>query len=272
MLYFADSVNLRAALKMFAKKLFAVKAGSREQKMIDDESFSDLKVYPQIDKKLTVDNATDIIDDSALRPIEGDKKLYIISDFETAAPLFQNKLLKILEEPPAGVYFLLGATSLAPVLDTIKSRVKMLEIGEFTDDQIFCALERQGKNSLNGAVSHSCAGNLGLAQSMISGGWFEEVDKAADEICSAKTFKEAAQLSIKYGDSKYKNQLLCQMQRKYSVALQSAIAGKVTAHSVKCLIYAIESINDSIADVKFNANFSSLLYDLIIRIIQKDGE
>jgi DNA polymerase-3 subunit delta' len=110
--------------------------------LIIDEGLPDLKIYPKKDSKLSVADANEIIDDSALKPVEGDKKLYIISDFDTTAPLFQNKLLKILEEPPEGVYFLLGASSLSPILSTIRSRVKLLEIQPFSDEQIISARKR----------------------------------------------------------------------------------------------------------------------------------
>ena len=120
MLYFNDAGCLRDALKQFALVFFGCGKDGREGRLILSEGLTDLKIYPKPDKKLTVDAAGEIVDDAYLRPVEGDKKLYIISGFEEASALFQNKLLKILEEPPQGVYFLLGETSLAHVLDTIK--------------------------------------------------------------------------------------------------------------------------------------------------------
>ena len=35
-------------------------------------------------------------------------------------------------------------------------------------------------------------------------------------------------------------------------------------------IYAVESINGAFADLKFNANFSSLLYDFLLRVVQNN--
>jgi hypothetical protein len=35
------------------------------------------------------------------------------------------------------------------------------------------------------------------------------------------------------------------------------------------LIYAIESLNQAVSDVKFNANFSALLYDFAVRVVQE---
>ena len=103
MLYFNDSANLRNALKQFALVFFGCGKDDRGGRLIQSEGLTDLKVYPKPDKKLTVDAAAEIVDDAYLRPVEGDKKLYIISGFDEASALFQNPLLKILEEPPHGV-------------------------------------------------------------------------------------------------------------------------------------------------------------------------
>lgn len=272
MLYFADERNLRSALKFFALEFFGAQKEDRNGRLIISEGLPDLKVYPRAEGKLTADAASAIVDDSALKPLEYDKKLYIISDFQTASPIFQNKLLKVLEEPPAGVHFLLGTTSLAPVLDTVKSRVKLLEVPLFTPAQIFGALERSGKNELNAQVAEASGGVLGVAQDMLGGGWYEEVNGAAKEICAADSVKKATAAALKYGDFKYKRELLSEMQRTYfcevkKYAQSADYMGKISKGAA---VYAVESINGAFADVKFNANFSSLLYDFLLRVAQNN--
>ena len=268
MLYFADERNLRSALKLFALKFFGESRETRSGRLILSEGLPDLKVYPQPDKKLTAADAAAIVEDAALKPLEYDKKLYIISDFNNASPIFQNKLLKVLEEPPAGVHFLLGATSLSPVLDTVKSRVKTLEIPLFSSPEIFAALERQGSNSLNRAAAEACGGILGIAQNMISGGWYAEVVAAAEEICAADTSGKAVSAAAKYADFKYKKELLSEMQRKYFGELKKyASDGEYKgALSKGAVSFAVQRLNAAFADIKFNANFSSLLYDFLLRV------
>lgn len=268
MLYFPDERNLREALKLFALDFFGASENDRNGRLILGESLADLKVYPLPEKKLTAEAAGDIIDDAALRPLEYGRKLFIISDFHNASPIFQNKLLKILEEPPEGVHFLLGAATLAPVLDTVKSRVKMLEAPLFTPAQIYAALERSGKNANNRRAAEACGGVLGVAQNMVSGGWYAETVAAAEEICFASTVESAVSAAMKYGDFKYKRELLSEMQRTYfseaeKYAKSADYRGKL---SKRAAIYAVECVNGALADLKFNANFSSLLYDLLLRI------
>lgn len=272
MLYFADGRNLRAALKLFALEFFGADKEDRNGRLIYSEGLSDLRIYPRPDGKLTADTAAEIVADAALKPLEYERKLYIISDFQTASPIFQNKLLKVLEEPPAGVHFLLGATSLASVLDTVKSRVKLLEVPLFTPAQIFGALERGGENPLNAQAAQACGGVLGVAQDMIYGGWYKEVADAAREICAADSVAKATAAALKFGDFKHKSELLSEMQRVYfeevkSYAKSADYSGKI---SKRAAVYAVESINSAFTDLKFNANFSSLLYDFLLRVAQKN--
>lgn len=268
MLYFNDAANLRTALKMFALVFFGDDKSGRNKRLIESEGLVDLKIYPKADKKLTVDVAAEITDDAYLKPVEGDRKLYIISGFEEASALFQNKLLKILEEPPAGVYFLLGALSLAPVLDTVKSRVKTLQIPPFSVEDIFSALQRESESEDNRRFAEACGGVLGAARAMKEQTWFAQVDAAAQEICSASTVPQAVAAAIRYGDTKYKTELLTQMQRIYFSELEKYAkdenyCGKLAKGT---LIYAVECVNKALTDVKFNANVSSLLYDLTLKI------
>lgn len=272
MLYFADERNLRAALKIFALKFFGAEKEDRNGRLILSEGLSDLKVYPRPEGKLTADAAAAIVEDAALKPLEYAQKLYVISDFQTASPIFQNKLLKVLEEPPAGVHFLLGTTSLAPVLDTVKSRVKLLEVPLFTPAEVFGALERTEKNPLNAQVAEACGGVLGVAQGLLGGGRYEEVAGAANEICAAGSVAEATKAALKYGDFKYKRELLSEMQRVYfaevkAYAKNAEYRGKISKGAA---VYAVESINSAFADLKFNANFSSLLYDFMLRVVQNN--
>lgn len=277
MLHFQDADNMRETLKIFALKFFGVGESDPIGKRILNETFSDLLIFPEREKKLTVDAASALLADSALKPLEGDKKLFIISGFNDASPLIQNKLLKTLEEPCEGVYFLLGATSLAPVLDTVKSRVKTLTIPPFSENEIFAALERRGSNPLNRAAAESCGGILGVAGSMVDGGWFAEVNGAAAEICTTDSVGKVGEVAAKYGDIKYKNELLNAIALNYHKALRERVEGnrlgEVAARfEAPALIYAAHSADRACRDLKFNAFFQGLLYDMMLRIIEENNK
>ena len=276
MLDFADTANLRAALKIFALEFFGFEKDSVNGARILKESFTDCPVYPAAGKKLAAADISAILADSALRPLEADKKLFIISGFEQASPLLQNKLLKTLEEPPEGVHFLLGVTTLAPVLDTVKSRVKTLTISPFTEEEILSALQRRGENKLNADAAKSCGGILGVAENMVGGGWFEEVVTAAEEICTTRNISEVGAVAIKYGEIKHKAELLARIQQNYCDALKDKVnggEGKIAKlWQTATLSYALESLDKASADLKFNAFFQGLLFDLMLRIIEENDK
>lgn len=270
MLHFQDGKNMREVLKLFALKFFGVTESDADGRRILNESFSDLKVFPEDGKKFTVEAASALLADCALKPLERDKKLFIISGFNEAAPLVQNKLLKTLEEPLEGVYFLLGATTLAPVLDTVKSRVKTLTIPPFSESEIYAALERKESNPLNRQAAESCQGIFGVAENMVSGGWFAEVNSAAEEICSTTDIGRVGTVVIKYGDIKYKTELLSAIALRYHKMLEESVRGKKSCFETPALIYAGKCADKAGRDLKFNAFFQGLLYDLMLRIIEEN--
>lgn len=266
MLHIADRASLRNALKILAAEFFAADGSLLPR--IQGESYPDFTVYPQDGKKIAVDGISEIIGDSALRPVEGDKKLYVIVDFDTASALVQNKLLKTLEEPLEGIHFILGVTSLAPVLDTVKSRVKLLEIPPFSEEEIFMALQREGDNPLNADAAKSCGGIFGVAQAMVKEGWFQSVREAAREICGVTKISQIGPVAQKYGDTKYKEQLLSEMQN----VCFSALTGRDKSLSLSehTLIFALEQLSRANADVKFNAFFQGLLYDFMLKVVKEN--
>ena len=69
-----------------------------------------------------VEQIRDLISDVALAPIRAAAKVYIVDRAEQLRSNTANALLKTIEEPPAGVTFILLGTSSSSILPTIVSR------------------------------------------------------------------------------------------------------------------------------------------------------
>lgn len=69
-----------------------------------------------------VDNIRNIIETSSFLPVLGKKKVYLIDEVHMLSKAAFNALLKILEEPPASVLFILATTEIAKIIDTVQSR------------------------------------------------------------------------------------------------------------------------------------------------------
>ncbi len=146
----ADRKYLRDSLKEFAKiimsqnpvNLFGVSDDEKRiYDLIDGEIHPDVKIYP--DKgKITVADVDEIIEDSVIRPLEGDKKIFILCIDEEMTVGAQNKLLKTLEEPPQNVHILIGSTSEENILPTVKSRVKKTFLPVYTESQLIDELSK----------------------------------------------------------------------------------------------------------------------------------
>ena len=269
MLHFPDPKNLKEALLAFALRFFGANENTSVGARILKGAYPDCKLYPAEGKKLNAEAMGEILDDCALRPVEGTKKLYVIAGFDEASALLQNKTLKTLEEPLDGVYFLLGVTSLAPVLDTVRSRVRLLEIPPFTEEQIFAALERRAHNPSNAQAAKSANGVLGVAENLASGGWFGAVAEGARELCSVNRLKDAGALCAKHAETKYKQELLSEMQRLYFAALKGEERLPLTRPA---LVFALEKLGGAFADLKYNANFSGLLYDFLLEVVKENDK
>lgn len=69
-----------------------------------------------------VDNVRQIIESSAFMPLMGRKKIYLIDEAHMLSKAAFNAFLKILEEPPATVLFILATTDVQRIIDTVRSR------------------------------------------------------------------------------------------------------------------------------------------------------
>lgn len=96
----------------------------------------DVKIYPKNGEKLLVADSTEIVNEAFIKPVNLPNKIFIINNIDVSTEEAQNKLLKILEEPPKNVYFLLSAKSEEKVLSTIKSRCDKIKINPLSMEEM----------------------------------------------------------------------------------------------------------------------------------------
>lgn len=237
LLVFDDARNLRAALKEFAKLFFlpasgpeaggaeaarngqAINPADRIGALIDEESFADCVFLPGPGQKFSVEDAERVREESALKPVESDTKLFVISDFAESTAQAQNKLLKLLEEPPAGVRLLLGATVTFPVLPTILSRTEKLEIPPFSTREVADCLKRLYPGTADTALCAAASGgSVGTAQNILEGGYYRELLSTAFELAETDPFRLPA-LVRRAGETRYKRELLTLLRLIFRDAL-----------------------------------------------------
>lgn len=75
-----------------------------------------------------VDAVREIRTGAYIRPNEAPRKVYRLLGVQNMSEPSQNALLKVLEEPPENVWFLLTAVSASALLPTIRSRVQIFSL------------------------------------------------------------------------------------------------------------------------------------------------
>lgn len=93
-----------------------------------------------------VDDVRNLLESSAFVPLVGSKKLYLIDEAHMLSRAAFNALLKILEEPPPAVIFMLATTEVHKIPETVRSRCFQL---------LFNALPHKELVSYIGAVCES---------------------------------------------------------------------------------------------------------------------
>jgi len=92
-----------------------------------------------------VDNIREIIEKAQFRPTQSKFKIYIIDEVHMLSKWAFNALLKILEEPPKHVKFILATTEIHKVPDTILSRCQRYDFKNFSADEISGRLKHIAK-------------------------------------------------------------------------------------------------------------------------------
>jgi DNA polymerase III gamma/tau subunit len=283
-------------LKTFAKLLFNCEneysaQEKRISSLIDSESFSDCLCFPaEAGKKLLVEDAEKILEESTLSPVEGDKKVFLIEDFSEANTQTQNKLLKLLEEPPQGVIFLLGATNAFSVLTTVLSRTKKLEILSFDIPSVVACLQRTYGDKYERSALELCTatadGNVGGACKLLEGGNHQILTENAFSLVLSPAYRLPAIIK-QIGETAEKKELLTLLRLIFRDGLllktgqtkhltlrgeKEKIQKVADTYSVSALLYAQEAITLAEKQVKFNAVFSQCLEICMANILQENNK
>lgn len=105
---------------------------------------ADMIVVPEEGKdRVSVDDIRGVIRSAYYTPVELDKKIIVISKCETLNDESQNAVLKILEEPPRSVLFILKCANVKKLLPTVLSRVRRITLSPFSDEQIVELLRQE---------------------------------------------------------------------------------------------------------------------------------
>ena len=277
-----DERNLRGFLKELACLILG--ADRRAEDLIGREMYADCIILPPPGGKFTVADARTVVDESYILPVEGNKKLFVFDGVQDMNASAQNKLLKVLEEPPESVCFLLGAVNDFAVLSTVKSRAKRLDLQRFTDREIEKQLREDYPHRKDAAEIAAVSGGVwGRAQSLAEGGDVEKATEEAVLFAMNLSVSSAVTGARKYADREkaaafltilrlvYRDILMVRLGRKdllLTRGQEEYLARAAARYSPAALVRAQEKIAETERDLKFNANLATALETLFIGILE----
>lgn len=153
---------------------FAPKDDKEERKRAEGKSF-------ELARSIRISQVRAMQSRLSTRPTMGEKRAIIIDPADDLERNAANALLKSLEEPPVGTYFLLVAHSPARLLPTIRSRCRVLRFPTISDtemDRLLIQLSPGADDATRSAAIAAAAGSPGAALEFVD----MELGKVAQEM------------------------------------------------------------------------------------------
>ena len=184
-------------------------------------------IEPEKKTLISIEQVRKVIDEVAFQPLEARYRVVILDPADQMKAEGQNSLLKTLEEPPSRTIMILIATNPYLLLETIRSRARILHFGEISREEIAQFLVRQEGRSEADA-------NLAAA---LSGG----------SLAAALEFDTAEYRDIRESAMEFVALLL----ERGSFATVSALAAKVTKDKVFFQTW-LESLESLLQDIYYS--------------------
>lgn len=278
----ADKDNLGEYLKLFAKLILG--GDERADRLISEGIHPDVLTFPVNGETVLKEDVAALIEESFLKPVESDKKIFIINRGESMNASSQNKLLKTLEEPPKGVHILIGATSEYPLLTTVKSRVKKLTIPPFSAETLITALADDCPDAERLKEAVSCGdGTVGKALALYGDENLSEtvelaVDTYNNMLSSRNVLEYSDKITGKTGVKEFLSvlELINRDNLLYLSGAEDAVFNKKLLSRVKgangftlgAVIYAADKIAEAEKRLAANGNPQAVLERLLFAILE----
>ncbi|MEF9853332.1 MAG: hypothetical protein RSB36_06045 [Hydrogenoanaerobacterium sp.] len=160
-----------------------------------------------VPKNLNVDAVRALRLSASVRPNEAQRKVYILADAQNMTPQAQNALLKVLEEPPRGVMFVLTCDNRSRLLETIVSRVTTIRLEAPPQEDCIRALRERAagySDSEYSMAAEAFEGNIGRAAASLHDDGFKKIVEAAKNIIKAAVrgseYELLSELAVFEGD------------------------------------------------------------------------
>lgn len=130
-----------------------------------------LTISPENGRTIKVDAVRNLREEAYLTPLMAEGRVFIFIKAETMNANAQNALLKVLEEPPSGVVFILLTENSSLLLETVRSRCILLSLTPPAIDESadYVAKKAECEEEKAREALEKVGGNIGLALQELEG-------------------------------------------------------------------------------------------------------
>lgn len=158
----------RAAARAFAGELLAAaddpEHAGRHRRLAAEERHPAMLVVERSGASISVAQTEEIVRQASMSPPEGTRQVIVIVDVHLVGPR-APMLLKTIEEPPTGTFFVVLAEEVTPELATIASRCVRVDFGPIPVTVVTDRLVAEGVDAeLAEQAARSCGGDLDRAR------------------------------------------------------------------------------------------------------------
>ena len=220
-------------------------------------------------KEFTIDKIRQIRDGLYIAPNELQKRVYIIEDAEAMNLAAQNAFLKILEEPPAYVVFLLLCSNTANLLETVKSRAPVLTLEPIPTDEL-CAFVKSKSAAARQLYDRSpdsflqlmksAGGSIGEAIRLCEESTrFEEVNAAVTAYLAALTSPAGRGFDSLYGALPLESAAFSEFLDKLKLSVRDILVYKKDYNAPLLYFTGEDSVSDIAACISAKRGMKLLL-------------
>jgi DNA polymerase III subunit delta' len=138
----------RDLARAFAAELLSAGASPEDReriaRLVLAEQHPDLIVVERVGASISAEQAREVREQASRSAVEGDRKVLVLDEFHLVADNVGPILLKTIEEPAPGTYFLVLVEDVPPALITIASRCVRVDLGVVGEDVIAARLVGEG--------------------------------------------------------------------------------------------------------------------------------
>lgn len=210
---------------------------------------------------IKIDDMRTVLSALGQHALEEGNRVIVIEDAGRMTPQAQNALLKSLEEPEAGTFFILTAVSPKELLPTIRSRTNKLHIPLWDQASLIAVLEKSGFDQHKAAhLASVSAGSPGLAfqaendqdvqnvlnmlnQTIFSISTAGDIPQASNQL---KDLRDSADMALDLLEGRLTDDLMMQKDTSKQAGIAKMLSAVAEARKYRNANVSWQSIADSL--------------------------